>query len=277
MLGLVVIERAADAAAFTGADERALAAVAGRLAIELRSRALDEALQATLVDLRTSNAELQASRARIVAAATAERRRIERDLHDGAQQHLVALAVGLRLLRDGLPADSPDLELLDELDGGAREAVAELRNLAHGIYPPLLRDAGLAAALRAVAARSPLAVTVVDERPERAAEPVEVAVYFCCLEALQNVAKHAPDARVTIGLATADGALFFTVADDGPGFDPATAARGAGLTNMADRLGAVGGTLRIRSSPGAGTEVSGRVPVGDAHTAEPPRRGWAER
>ena len=155
VLGLVVIERAADAAAFTGADERALAAVAGRLAIELRSRALDEALQATLVDLRTSNAELQASRARIVAAATAERRRIERDLHDGAQQHLVALAVGLRLLRDGLPADSPDLELLDELDGGARAAVAELRNLAHGIYPPLLRDAGLAAALRAVAARSP--------------------------------------------------------------------------------------------------------------------------
>src|SRR6185312_6269995 len=197
VLGLVVIERAADAAAFTGADERALAAVAGRLAIELRSRALDEALQATLVDLRTSNAEL---------------RRIERDLHDGAQQHLVALAVGLRLLRDGLPADSPDLELLDELDGGARAAVAELRNLAHGIYPPLLRDAGLAAALRAVAARSPVAVTVVDERPERATEAVEVAVYFCCLEALQNVAKHAPDARVTIGLATADGALFFTVA-----------------------------------------------------------------
>jgi len=136
----------------------------------------------------------------------------------------------------------------------------------------LLRDAGLAAALRAVAARSPVAVTVVDERPERATEAVEVAVYFCCLEALQNVAKHAPDARVTIGLATAGGAMFFTVADDGPGFDPDTAARGAGLTNMADRLGAVGGTLRIRSSPGEGTEVSGRVPVGDAHTVPTPAR-----
>ena len=123
-----------------------------------------------------------------------------------------------------------------------------------------------------MAARSPLAITVVDERPERAAEPVEVAVYFCCLEALQNVAKHAPDASVTIGLATVDGALFFTVADDGPGFDPAAADRGAGLTNMADRLGAVGGTLRIRSSPGAGTEVSGRVPVGDAHTLTAPAR-----
>jgi signal transduction histidine kinase len=264
VLALVVIERAADAAAFTGADERALAAVAGRLAIELRSRALDEALQATLVNLQKTNAELQASRTRIVAAATAERRRIERDLHDGAQQHLVALAVGLRLLRDGVPSDSPDVELLDELDRGAREAVAELRNLAHGIYPPLLRDAGLAAALRAVADRSPVAVTVVDDRPEhgtRAPEAVEVAVYFCCLEALQNVAKHAPEARVKIGLGEADGNLFFNVVDDGPGFDPATAVRGAGLQNMADRLGAVGGTLSIRSTPGQGTDVGGRVPV----------------
>ena len=124
----------------------------------------------------------------------------------------------------------------------------------------------------AVAARSPVAITVVDERPERAAEPIEVAVYFCCLEALQNVAKHAPDAHVTIGLATEDGALFFTVADDGPGFDPETAARGAGLTNMADRLGAVGGTLRIRSAPGEGTEITGRVPVGDAHALAIPAR-----
>jgi signal transduction histidine kinase len=156
------------------------------------------------------------------------------------------------------------VELLDELDRGAREAVAELRNLAHGIYPPLLRDAGLAAALRAVADRSPVAVTVVDDRPEhgtRAPEAVEVAVYFCCLEALQNVAKHAPEARVKIGLGEADGNLFFNVVDDGPGFDPATAVRGAGLQNMADRLGAVGGTLSIRSTPGQGTDVGGRVPV----------------
>ncbi len=267
VLALVVIERAADAAAFTTADERALAAVASRLAVELRSRALDEALQATLVDLRRSNAELQASRARLVAAATAERRRIERDLHDGAQQHLVALAVGLRLLRDGIPADSPDLELLDELDRGARDAVAALRDLAHGIYPPLLRDAGLAAALRAVAARGPVAVTVVADMPDRAVEAVEAAVYFCCLEALQNVAKHAPDARVTIRLTAAARQLRFTVADDGPGFDPAAAARGAGLTNMADRLGAVGGVLVIRSTPGGGTEVDGRAPMVGAGTS----------
>jgi signal transduction histidine kinase len=262
VLALVVIERAADAAAFTGVDERALAAVAGRLAGELRSRALDEALQATLVDLRRSNSDLQASRARLVAVSTAERRRIERDLHDGAQQHLVALAVGLRLLRDGLPADWPDLELLDELDNGAREAVTALRDLAHGIYPPLLRDAGLVAALRAVAARSPLDVTVAADGPDRAAEAVEAAVYFCCLEALQNVAKHAPQARVAIRIATGREALHFTVADDGPGFDVAEAARGAGLQNMADRVGAVGGALVIRSVPGAGTEVDGRIPIG---------------
>ncbi len=266
VLALVVIERAADAAAFTAADERALAAVAARLAVELRSRALDEALQATLVDLRRSNAELQASRARLVAAATAERRRIERDLHDGAQQHLVALAVGLRLLRDGLSDASPDLELLDELDRGARDAVAALRDLAHGIYPPLLRDAGLAAALRAVGARGPMPVSVVADVPERAVEAVEAAVYFCCLEALQNVAKYAEGATVTIQLVAAEGELRFTVADDGPGFDPQAAVGGAGLQNMADRLGAVGGTLVIRSAPGAGTEVEGRAPMAGAGT-----------
>src|SRR6185437_12320329 len=133
-------------------------------------------------------------------------------------------------------------------------------NLAHGIYPPLLRDAGLAAALRAVAARSPLAITVVDERPERAAEPVEVAVYFCCLEALQNVAKHAPDAHVTIGLATVDGALFFTVADDGPGFDSARSAAPCGS-----------GPRRARAPrSAAGCRSATR-------TRWPPRRGWAER
>ncbi len=274
VLALVVIERAADAAAFTGADERALAAVASRLAVELRSRALDEALQATLVDLRRSNAELQASRARLVAAATAERRRIERDLHDGAQQHLVALAVGLRLLRDGIPADSPDIELLDELDRGARDAVAALRDLAHGIYPPLLRDAGLAAALRAVATRTPLDVTVTSDGPDRAVEAVEAAVYFCCLEALQNVAKHAAHAHVTIRLAARDGELRFTVADDGPGFDLTDVVRGAGLQNMADRLGAVGGTLAIRSVRGQGTEVDGKAPMaGTGAPSADPRPG----
>ncbi|MFC4948333.1 GAF domain-containing sensor histidine kinase [Pseudonocardia sp. GCM10023141] len=262
-LGLLLVERPADAVAFSAADERMLAEVARRLGIVLRNRALDEALQATLADLRRSNAALQASRTRLVTTADAERRRIERDLHDGAQQHLVALAVGLRLLRDVPPGAGPDLALLDELDTGIRDAVRTLRELAHGIYPPLLRDAGLVTALRAAAKRSPLAVTVTDtggvgELPE----PVQSAVYFCCVEALQNAAKHAAGAAVVVTLGRdGSGALRFEVADDGPGFDIASAGSGTGLQNMSDRVGAIGGTVELRSTPGAGTVVAGRLPV----------------
>ena len=142
VLALVVVERPPDALPFSTADDRGLAEVARRLAIVLRNRSLDEALQATLADLRRANADLQASRRRLVTTADAERKRIERDLHDGAQQHLVALAVGIRLVRDSLAAcASPaDIELLDELDRGVRESIGSLRALAHGIYPPLLRD-----------------------------------------------------------------------------------------------------------------------------------------
>ncbi len=273
VLALIVIERPADAAAFSTADERGLAEVARRLGIVLRNRALDEALQRSNADLQRSNAELQASRARLVTAGNAERRRIERDLHDGAQQHLVAMAVGLRLLRDGLPPDWPDMELLDELDAAARSSVQELRDLAHGIYPPLLRDAGLAEALRAAAKRSPLEVTVTSVGLERLPEPVEVAVYFCCLEALQNAAKHAPGSHVTITLRGdhPDGAPRFTVTDDGPGFDPATVTAGGGSENMVDRIGAIGGTVALRSAPGQGTTVAIRIPpaAGEAAAAAP--------
>jgi signal transduction histidine kinase len=279
VLALIVIERPADAPAFSTADERGLAEVARRLGIVLRNRALDEALQATLADLKRSNAELQASRARLVTAGNAERRRIERDLHDGAQQHLVAMAVGLRLLRDGLPADWPDMELLDELDRAARSSVPELRDLAHGIYPPLLRDAGLAEALRAAAKRSPLDVTVRSDGLERLPEPVEVAVYFCCLEALQNAAKHAPGSRVTITLRGdhPDGAPRFHVTDDGPGFDPATVTAGGGSENMVDRIGAIGGTVTLRSAPGQGTTVAIRIPLVDGDGATPPSPTVANR
>jgi signal transduction histidine kinase len=263
VLALVVIMRPADGPPFTTADDRALAEVARRLAIVLRNRSLDEALQATLADLRRANADLQASRRRLVTTADAERRRIERDLHDGAQQHLVALAVGIRLVRDGLAAKaSPgDLELLDELDRGVRESITSLRHLAHGIYPPLLRDAGLGEALRAAAKRSPLDVTVVAGALGRHPEQVEAAVYFCCLEALANAAKHAPGAAVTITLEAGTGELRFEVSDTGPGFDPARTPAGAGLSNMADRIGALGGEVAWRSAPGQGTTVVGRTPV----------------
>jgi signal transduction histidine kinase len=263
VLALVVIERPPDALPFSTADDRALAEVARRLAIVLRNRSLDEALQATLADLRRANADLQASRRRLVTTADAERKRIERDLHDGAQQHLVALAVGIRLVRDSLAAHaSPnDLELLDELDRGVRESIGSLRALAHGIYPPLLRDSGLEEALRAAAKRSPLPVTVSATGLGRHPEQVEAAVYFCCLEALANAGKHAPGAAVTITLQAVPGELRFEVADTGPGFEPATTPAGAGLSNMADRIGALGGEVAWRAAPGHGTVVVGRTPV----------------
>jgi len=263
VLALVVIERPPDALPFSTSDDRALGEVARRLAIVLRNRSLDEALQATLADLRRANADLQASRRRLVTTADAERKRIERDLHDGAQQHLVALAVGIRLVRDSLAAHaSPaDLELLDELDRGVRESIGSLRDLAHGIYPPLLRDSGLEEALRAAAKRSPLPVTVSATGLGRHPEQVEAAVYFCCLEALANVGKHAPGATVTITLQAVPGELRFEVADSGPGFDPATTPAGAGLSNMADRIGALGGEVAWRAAPGHGTVVVGRTPV----------------
>jgi signal transduction histidine kinase len=273
VLALVVIERPPDALPFSTADDRALAEVARRLAIVLRNRSLDEALQATLADLRQANADLQASRRRLVTTADGERKRIERDLHDGAQQHLVALAVGIRLVRDSLAAGaSPaDVELLDELDRGVRESIGSLRDLAHGIYPPLLRDAGLEEALRAAAKRSPLPVTVTATDLGRHPEQVEAAIYFCCLEALANVGKHAPGASVRITLQAVPGELRFEVADTGPGFDPATTPAGAGLSNMADRIGALGGEVAWRASPGHGTVVVGRTPVPRAVPA-PARR-----
>ena len=263
VLALVVVERPPDALPFSTADDRALAEVARRLAIVLRNRSLDEALQATLADLRRANADLQASRRRLVTTADAERKRIERDLHDGAQQHLVALAVGIRLVRDSLAAcASPaDIELLDELDRGVRESIGSLRDLAHGIYPPLLRDSGLEEALRAAAKRSALPVTVSASNLGRHPEQVEAAVYFCCLEALANAGKHAPGSTVTITLQAVPGELRFEVADSGPGFDPATTPAGAGLSNMADRIGALGGEVAWRAAPGHGTVVVGRTPV----------------
>ncbi len=162
--------------------------------------------------------------ARIVATADAERRKIERNLHDGAQQHLVALAVNLRLTRD-LVAEDPEAaaEMLDGLVDSVKETVQELRDLAHGIYPPLLMDSGLSDALRAAAARSPLDVAVEMTGIGRYPAELEAAIYFCCLEALQNASKHAPEAAVTVTIHESAGRLHFAVADDGPGFDPTAA------------------------------------------------------
>lgn len=260
LLGLLVIERADDEDQFDEEDDRMLTELARQVGLALHNVQLDSALQESLENLKHANDDLRASRARIVAAGDAERRRIERNLHDGAQQHLVALAVNLRLAKDML-ADDPEsaAEMLDALGDAVKETIQELRDLAHGIYPPLLMDSGLGEALRAAANRSPLPVSVEAADIGRHPSEVEAAVYFCCLEALQNAAKHAPDSQVRVEVREADGLLQFEVTDDGPGFDASAARHGQGFTNMSDRLGAIGGEVDWRSAPGDGTTVVGQI------------------
>jgi signal transduction histidine kinase len=262
LLGLIVVERAARADAFTEEDDRVLTELARQAGLAFHNSRLDSALQTTLDALRRQADELRESRARIVASGDAERRRVERDLHDGAQQHLVALAINLRLARD-IVAEDPDgaAEMLGQLADDVQLTIKELRELAHGIYPPLLADNGLGDALRAAASRSPLKVLVTIADVDRYPAEMEAAIYFSCLEALQNAAKHAPDATVQLRLWCESGGLLFSVTDDGPGFDPAVARRGHGFVNMADRLGAIGGTVRWDSRPGHGAAVSGSVPL----------------
>ena len=176
---------------------------------------------------------------------------------------LVALNVQLALLEDAA-GDPGEVRLLTgELRAGLRAALDDLRALAHGIYPPLLADQGLVAALQAQAGRAPLPVAIEADGIGRYPREAEVAVYFCVLEALQNVAKYARASRATVAQACPDGHLEFTVTDDGDGFDPAQATQGTGLQGMADRLAAVGGTLRIDSVPGTGTTISGALPVSE--------------
>jgi len=262
LFGLIVAERPADGDLFGEEDERVLTELARQVGLALHNVELDSALQESLDEVKRQAEELRASRARIVATADAERRKIERNLHDGAQQHLVALAVNLRLARD-LLTDDPDTagEMLDLLAGSIKETIQELRDLAHGIYPPLLMDSGLVEALRAAAGRSPLDVAFEPGDVNRYSTDVEAAVYFCCLEALQNAGKHAPDAKVTLTVGEDRGLLRFAVVDDGPGFDLAAMGLGHGFTNMSDRLGAIGGDVTWDSALGAGVTVTGSVPV----------------
>jgi signal transduction histidine kinase len=262
LLGLVVIERGAQANSFSDDDDRVLADLARQVGLALHNSQLDTALQTTLDEVRKQADALRESRARIVASGDAERRRVERNLHDGAQQHLVALAVNLRLTKD-IIVDDPEagVEMLDQLAVEVQETIQELRELAHGIYPPLLVDSGLVEALKASANRNPLPVDIVAEGIGRYSSETEAAVYFCCLEALQNAAKHAPDAEVEVRLWEESGGLLFTVTDNGPGYDAAVAQRGHGYVNMADRLGAIGGTVRWESEIGKGSVVRGSVPL----------------
>jgi signal transduction histidine kinase len=207
----------------------------------------------------------------MVSVQDAERRRLERNLHDGAQQHLVALKVKLGLA-EMLAGKHPEKAraTIMQLKADTDEALETLRDLARGIYPPLLAEKGLATALESQARKATLPVTVEAAGIGRYPQEVEATVYFCVLEALQNVQKYANASRVTVGLRDVDGALRFDVQDDGHGFDIAHVTKSAGLTNMRDRVDALGGTVEIASSPAHGTAVRGALPIrggGDAPAA----------
>jgi len=208
--------------------------------------------------------ELRASRRRLVAAQDAERRRLERNIHDGAQQQLVALQVKQRLVQGMIDRDpAKALELMTQLQVDTTEALDDLRDLARGIYPPLLADQGLGAALESQARKSPVPISVETDGVQRYPQDVEAAVYFCALEALNNLAKYAGATQATVSLSQTDGTLTFAVSDDGVGFSVGErGSNGTGLQGMADRLDAIGGALEIRSAPGEGTTVLGRVQVG---------------
>jgi signal transduction histidine kinase len=206
--------------------------------------------------------ELRASRQRLVAAQDEERRRLERNIHDGVQQQLVALSVQLGLLANVVSRDPEQAAAMAAtLQAQASTTLDDLRDLARGIYPPLLADKGLAAALESHARKAVVPTTVRSDGLGRYPQEVEAAVYFSVLEAMNNVAKYADASSAEITIAQRDGSLDFSVADDGRGFDPDQVARGTGLVGMADRLDAIGGELNVESRPGAGTTVRGSVPV----------------
>ncbi len=264
LLGLIVVRRPVDAAGFSEDDERALVELARQLGLALHNVRLDSALQESLAELAERNEELQASRLRIVTAADSSRRAIERNLHDGAQQHLVALAVKLGLARQIAEDGETEtvLGLLEALRGDVQVTISELRELAHGIYPPLLRDRGLGEALRTAAVRSTLPCTVDVDLPGRYPEEVETAAYFCCLEAMQNAGKYAGEgASVAVQVRGDEAGLCFELVDDGAGFDLASTTLGNGFMNMRDRLGALGGQLDVESTPGLGTTVRATIPA----------------
>jgi signal transduction histidine kinase len=273
LFGLVVAQRARKGESLAAEIDVTLEEVARELGVALKKAHLDASLQDSLEQLRQRAVELQASRGRLVAAADAERRRIERNLHDGAQQHLVALSVKVRLLEQFAERDPERARsLMNQLQEDVGSAIEELRSLAHGIYPPLLSSAGLPVAMSAACRRAPLPATVEADGVGRHAPEIEAAVYFCCLEAMQNAAKHAgPGATARVRIWEDAGGLLFEVCDDGAGFETNGLADGAGLTNMRDRLGAVGGTLRVQSD-GHGTRIHGVVPASassvDPTTAE---------
>lgn len=262
--GVLVARRPLAGAAFHESEERILEDVANVVGATLKNAVLDAALQASRGELQERAAELRRSRARVVAAGDEVRRRLERDLHDGAQQTLAGLAVSTRVVRDLVAAGRNDdaLALLDDFTGEIRQAIEELRALAHGVYPPALEAGGLVDALPAATKRLGAEVEFRFDGIQRYHPRVEASVYFCCLEAIANALKHgAPP--ISVELRGERDNLYFEIRDHGYGFDleDATASARGGLINMTDRTGALGGDLWIQTRAGEGCAVNGWVPA----------------
>jgi signal transduction histidine kinase len=263
LLGAIAVTKPASEPLAAGEAEL-LDHLAEQAGLVLANARLTADLEARLMQIAQQAADLRSSRQRIVAAQDEERRRLERNIHDGAQQHLVALAVKLRLAKTALQKD-PELgrRILEEIQSEVDAALDTLRSLVLGIYPPLLEEQGIAAALAAQYVRSSLPVRMEADGIGRYPIELEAAIYFCALEALQNAAKYANATAITIAFRERDGALEFSVADDGGGFDPGSNGTGTGIQGMRDRMAVFGGDAEIESSPGRGTIVRGRVPVSE--------------
>jgi signal transduction histidine kinase len=254
LLGALAIRKPASDPV-TPSDEKLIADLAGQAGLVLRNVRLNE-------ELKVRFEELKAAQKRLVSAQDEGRRRLERNIHDGAQQQLVALAVKLKLADNLIERDTTKAhELLEQIQLETHAALEDLRDLARGIYPPLLADKGLSAALDAQGRKSGLPVTLHADGVGRYPQAVEAAVYFSCLEALQNVAKYAEASEIVITLADQGERISFTVADDGRGFDPTASRNGTGLQGIADRLGALEGRFDVTSSPGRGTTLEGSLPA----------------
>ena len=261
VLGVLVVQER-DHGPLTTVEERLFEGLARQAGPVLRGARLRAQLELRRAELSARADELRGSRERLVDLQDAERRLLERDIHDGAQQHLVALAVNLRLAQT-LAQRSPDRAdaILAGQEHAAADAVDTLVHLSRGIYPRLLADRGLAPALRQAVINSPVRVEVIPHGVGRLSPTVEAAAYFCCLEAVQNAAKHSGAALIRVELKDEAGSLECVVADDGAGFDARTRTAGTGLKNMRDRAEAVAGTLTIQSTPGDGTRVVALLPT----------------
>jgi signal transduction histidine kinase len=261
LLGAITVDKPASEP-FTPAEEKLLDDLASQAGLVISNVRLTAELEANIERVESQAEELRASRQRIVAAQDEERRRLERNIHDGAQQHLVALAVKLRLARQTIARDAvKGREMLVAIQDEIGSGLDTLSSLALGIYPPLLEEQGLAPALAAQYTRSGLPVHLSTDVPHRHPIEVEAAVYFCVLEALQNAAKYAGASRIDVRLEEDAGELRFEVRDDGVGFRLSANGAGTGLAGIRDRVAVFGGHAEVESAPGRGTTIRGVVPV----------------